>query len=295
MEKELKICTAIRDKDFEDQVVMMAKSQGWKNSFVNIDDIVTEHGRDKLFFIVEDSYTSILDLIELHNSCELNFIPVIIVSRDNSKYLNWVKAVKFPEKYFSIGMRDFSELMVKLVKTMDVLRDTYYYKKIAIFRENTAECYKRNESFSDFINEALPRLLELLYTERGSIMLLNCRKNLVVEAASKKEIVGLEVEHKPDSVAWTVIDTEKPVFVEDIDKDPRFKKGQGYSKDYFLSLPIFVHDKIAGVLNLTDKMVSLLFDSNDYENANNLLGILEPYFLLNQHKCGKPSSSLNEN
>jgi len=284
LRKELKICTAIRNKEFEDRVVLISGTQGWKHSFVNIDDIVSEHRRDSLFFIVEDSYASILELIELHNSCDLNFIPVIVVSEKDSKYSNWIKAVKYPEKYFHTNIDFLSESMVQIVRTMDVLRDTYYYKRTSQFRENTAASYKENEHFQDFIGEILVKLLELLYTDRGSIMLLNERNNLVVEAATKKELVGLEVAYKPDSVSWTVIDTQKPVFVENIESDTRFKKGEGYSKDYFLSLPIFVDNKIAGVLNMSDKIVSLLFDTSDYNNASNLLSIIEPYLLLNSLK-----------
>lgn len=281
MKKELKICTAIRNKEYEDRVKFLAGTQGWKHSFVNVDDIVSEHQRDSLFFIVEDSYSSILELIELHNSIDLNFIPVIIVSEKDSKYSNWIKAVKYPEKYFHTNIDFLSESMVQIVKTMDVLRDTYYYKKISLFRESTAISFKESKNFTVFINEVLVKLLALLYTDRGSIMLLNDKKNLVVEAATKKELVGLETEYKSDSVSWTVIDTQKPVFVENIDSDSRFKKGVGYSKDYFLSLPIFVDGKIAGVLNMSDKIVSLLFNTNDYHNANNLLSIIEPYLLLN--------------
>ena len=75
----------------------------------------------------------------------------------------------------------------------------------------------------------------------------------------------------------------KPIFVENIDNDPRFKKSSsGYTKDHFMSIPIFLNKKIAGVFNLSDKMVSLLFDNNDYEKANELLSVLEPYLYINK-------------
>ena len=145
-----------------------------------------------------------------------------------------------------------------------------------------SDIYKRSERFDDFMNGILPWLLKLLFTERGSVMLLNERHNLVIEASTKKDLIGMEIEYKPDSVAWTVIDTGRPVFVEDIEKDARFKKGTGYSKDYFLSLPLFVNDEIAGVFNLTDKITSLLFDSDDYDNANALISIIEPYIQMHR-------------
>ena len=101
--------------------------------------------------------------------------------------------------------------------------------------------------------------------------------------------MGTMVQEAPDSAEalriagldWIV--EPKPVFVENIQSDPRFKKsGSGYAKDYFMSIPIFLNKKIAGVFNLSDKMVSLLFDNNDYEKANELLNILEPYLYINK-------------
>ena len=284
MGKKLKICTAIRNKDLEDSITEIIMSQGWKHSFVNTDDIIGDNRKDTLVFIIEDNYSSILNFIEKHNSSDLNFLPTIILSSKDSHHSDWVRYVKYPEKYFHIGTDHFGEILIQVVKTMNDFRNSYEYKKLFKFRETVSKTFhKRIGDFKCFINAVLPDMLELLYADRGSIMLLNKDGNLVIEASSKKELVGLEVAYKKESVAWTVMDTKKPVFVEDIENDPRFKKMQGYNKDYFLSIPIFTADEeITGVLNLSDKTISLLFDQTDYENANMLLNILEPYFYINQ-------------
>jgi hypothetical protein len=294
MKKGLKVCTAVRDKDFEDKIIKAIESIDCRHSFVNIDDIVNEHRRDTLFYIVEDNYSSILDLIELHNSCTLNFLPVVILSSANSKHVNWIKRVRNPEKYFHIKSDLLMASMPQIISTMDALRDTYQFKKISQFRDDVSTSFKSHPEFSGFINDILPRMLDLLYAERGSIMILNKNNNLVIEASTKKHLLGLEVEYKPDSVAWTVIDMQKPVFVENIEDDFRFQKGKGYAKDYFLSIPIFVNGHINGVLNLSDKIVSLLFDSADHENANNLIKILEPYLQIKMlvENCGNSESDI---
>lgn len=282
MEKELKVCTAVRDKNIEDSIIDTIMLNKWKHSYVTSDDITSEQSKDGLLLIIEDSYQSILDLVIRHNECELNFLPVIIIGSGDPKYSGIPEKLQYPEKYFYIRSPHFPELMVQTVRTMDKYRDAYKYKKFSQFREFVADAYKRSGTFSGFMNGILPRLLKLLFTDRGSIMLLNERGNLVIEASTKKDLIGLEIGYKPDSVAWTVIDTGRPVFVEDIEKDPRFKKGTGYSKDYFLSLPLFVNDEIAGVFNLTDKITSLLFDSDDYDNANALISIIEPYIMMHR-------------
>jgi len=283
MGKKLKICTAIRNKDLEDSIVEIIRSQGWKHSFVNTDDIIGDNRKDTLVFIIEDSYSSILNLIEKHNSSDLNFLPTIIVSAEKSQHEDWVRYVKYPEKYFHTKMHHFGELLVQLTKTMNAFRNSHEYKKLHQFRETVANAFRKKDDFKGFINALLPDILDLLYADRGSVMLLNSEGNLVIEASSKKELVGLEITYKKESVAWTVMDTKKPVFVEDVENDQRFKKMQGYNKDYFLSIPIFTDDdEIAGVLNLSDKTISLLFDQTDHENAKLLIDILEPYVYIKQ-------------
>jgi len=290
--RDFKVCTAIRNKDFEDSIVEIIRNEGWNHSNVNIDDIVNEHRRGALFFIVEDNYTSILDLIELHNSCRLNFLPTVILSSAGSKHANWADHVRYTDKYFRAPMDGFKPVAVQVIKTVLAFTNAHKYKNFFKFREFVDNSFKGCSHFSVFMNDVLTRMLEMLYAGRGSMMLLNKSGNLVIEASTKKNLIGLEVEPKPGSVAWTVIDTGKPVFVENIDNDSRFKKTEGYSKDYFMSLPVFINGKIEGVLNLSDKMVSLLFDSSDQKNADRLLKIIEPYLFIEKLKRSSLSDIL---
>ena len=282
--KNLKICTAIRNKDIEDEIIKIIENEGWFHSNVNIDDIVNEHRSANQVFIVEDNYSQILNLIEFHNSSFLNFVPVIVLSAADSKCKDWGKGVKFPEKYFHTGLLNFRLIAPQTIRTMTALAEAN--KSIVLGRYGNAAAMAFRKfplDFRAFLAEMLNISLDILYAERGSIMLLNENGNLVIEAATKKFIVGMEVPQCNESVAWTVINTMKPIFVENIDDDPRFKKSSSnYSKDYFMSLPIFLNKKIAGVFNLSDKMVSLLFDNEDYERANELLAVLEPYFCINK-------------
>ena len=280
--RNLKICTAIRNKDIEDEIIKLIENEGWVHSNVNIDDIVNEHRSVNHVFIVEDNYSQILNLVEYHNSCHLNFIPTVVLSSADSKFKDGVKGVKYPEKYFHSGLLNFRLIAPQTINTMVALAEAHRNLVVKKYRESVNAVFKRSAlDFRSFLSETLVMSLDILYAERGSIMLLNENGNLVVEAATKKEIVGIEIP-PCDNVAWTVVNTMKPVFVENIDSDPRFKKsGSGYAKDYFMSLPIFLNRKIAGVFNLSDKMVSLLFDNDDYEKANELLVVLEPYLYIN--------------
>ncbi|MBQ3369363.1 GAF domain-containing protein [bacterium] len=282
--KNLKICTAIRNKAIEDEIIKIIQDSGWRHSNVIMDDVLNEHRSVDQVFIIEDNYSQILNLVEFHNSCYLNFIPTVVLSAVDSKCKDWVKGVKFPEKYFHCGLMNFRMIAPQTIETMSALAEAHKNLIVKKYREATTATFKKSAlDFRAFLDEVLSMSLDILYAGRGSIMLLNEKGNLVIEAATKKEIVGIEIPPSNENVAWTVVNTMKPIFVENIDNDPRFKKSSsGYTKDHFMSIPIFLNKKIAGVFNLSDKMVSLLFDNNDYEKANELLSVLEPYLYINK-------------
>lgn len=104
------------------------------------------------------------------------------------------------------------------------------------------------------MEEILAIVLEYLKAEQGSIMILE-RKQLTVLAASRSEIVGKKQSVDSDSVSAWVAREGHPLFIEDIDKDPRFakKNSRGYKKDALLCVPIFHQNKVAGVINVSDK------------------------------------------
>ena len=280
--KSLKICTAIRDKVIEDEIIKIIQDSGWKHSNVNIDYILNEHRSSDLIFIIEDNYSQILNLIEFHNSCYLNFIPTVVLSKTGSKFKDWVNGVRYPEKYFQCGLMNFRLIATQTIETMAALVEARQNTITNRYRSVIAQIFKRTARDARlFLAEALDMSLDILYAEKGSIMLLNEKGNLVVEAATKKSIIGIEIPPCDENVAWTVIHTAKPIFVENIDDDPRFKRSSSeYSKDYFMSIPIFLNKKIAGVFNMSDKMVSLIFNSGDCEKASELLSILEPYLYI---------------
>lgn len=287
--KPLKICTAIRDKNFEDSIIKQIEKLGHQYSTVTIDDIVNGARSDDLIFIVEDSYKTILDLIEFHNTCPINFIPVIFLTDSKSQHKNWVREVRYSYKYYPVEAKLLPFTLKRIVETFDELRSSKLDGYIASFQKIIVSNFTgRTSNFRDSLDTALHYLLDFIFAERGSIMLLNDKGNLVIEAASKRGIVGIEVPYEASSVSWTVMETKEPLFVEDITKDNRFaKRMQMYSKDYFMSMPIFIKGEIKGVLNLSDKMVSLLFDRTDLTRANAFLSMLEPLLLLNSmnEKC----------
>lgn len=105
------------------------------------------------------------------------------------------------------------------------------------------------------LNEILEIILDYLGAEQGSIMLVEKRKYLEVQAASRKEIIGMRQPLKDDSVASWVAQNNKALFIPDISKDKRFasRSGSNYRKNALLSAPILHKGRAIGVINVTDK------------------------------------------
>jgi two-component system sensor histidine kinase KdpD len=99
-------------------------------------------------------------------------------------------------------------------------------------------------------------LLNYMGVEQGSIMALQ-KDALIVEAASRKEIVGASQSLDSDSIAAWVAKSKEPIFIPDIDKDARFQAGgkdRHYKKKALLSVPILQAGNLLGVINVTDRL-----------------------------------------
>jgi hypothetical protein len=276
---------ALRDQSFERRIAAMAQAGGHTTHAVTLDAITNDMRRYDTLFLVEDSYAAILDLIEFHNSCHFNFLPTLVVSNSSATPEEWVAKSRFPYKYFAVERKLLPLLFSRVVRTLDQMRRAKLRE--SLLRLHTAVIAPFSAPGADFtaaIAEALHAILDHLFAARGSIMLINRYGNLVVEAATKRDIAGIEVPYDRASPAWSVVESGEPLFCEDITKDGRFaQKKNVYAKDYFLIVPIRIQGKTVGVLNLTDKLVSLLFDRGDLLRAGGLLRLLEPVLAA---RCG---------
>jgi len=173
-------------------------------------------------------------------------------------------------------------LLPQLVLHMDYFRSVAMLQNQSNYLSLFSDLFLHaNTSFNDALHQVLAKILSFLYADKGSIMLLNSAGNLVIEASTKSELVGLEIPESKGGVAWTVMTSKESLFVEDVKTDERFEQKVGsYTKDYFLSIPIFIKGDVRGVFNISDKLLSLLFDKIDEEIAIRFMGMLEPFFAI---------------
>ena len=117
------------------------------------------------------------------------------------------------------------------------------------------------DMFVEFISE-------LLDLNICSIMLCNdLTSELTIKGARglSDEIVKRTRIHFGDQISGWVAVEGKPLLIEDIEKDPNFKKRSTsqYNTKSLLSLPLKIQDKVIGVLNLNNKKTAAAFNRID--------------------------------
>jgi GAF domain-containing protein len=82
-----------------------------------------------------------------------------------------------------------------------------------------------------------------------------------------------------DKIAGWVALEGKPLFIENVEEDPRFEKKSipQYSTKSFMSLPLKIDDRIIGVLNLNNKEESNPFTARDFQIAQALSDKISSY------------------
>ncbi len=113
-------------------------------------------------------------------------------------------------------------------------------------------------SYRRQLNDILNIILDYLGAEQGSIMVVEKKKYLEVQAATRAQLIGLRQPLNDDSVASWVAQNGTPLFIPDISKDGRFasRGGDNYRKNALLSAPILHRGQAIGVINVTDKVGS---------------------------------------
>lgn len=138
------------------------------------------------------------------------------------------------------------------------------------FHAAVEKLYSAN-SFDALCEASFQEALTWVQAEVGSLFLVDEEKNeLVLKGAS-----GEYLSHFPgirrrfdEGILGYVANRRAPLLVEDIRRDSRFQNGNGYSgyrTPSFISIPILLHGKLLGILNLADKISRRPFSKKDLE------------------------------
>ncbi|MFH0947607.1 MAG: HD domain-containing phosphohydrolase [Elusimicrobiota bacterium] len=107
----------------------------------------------------------------------------------------------------------------------------------------------------NFYKMIVDYMVKILKTSIGSLMLIDEPTNELVIVAARglaKDIVETTRLKIGEGIAGLVVRNGNPIFVEDIETDPRFFKAENvrYPAKSFISVPLKIKDKVVGVLNV---------------------------------------------
>lgn len=109
---------------------------------------------------------------------------------------------------------------------------------------------------------------ELVDAERGSLMILDNKNNLLSIKASKgmdRQIAdGLKVK-MGEGISGAIAARGLPVMIGDIESELPRKNRARYRTKSFVSIPLKLENKVIGVINLSDKMTGEIFSEDDLQ------------------------------
>ncbi len=138
----------------------------------------------------------------------------------------------------------------------------------------------------ELLEISLKQTMELLGAKRGSIFILKeNRKDLILKIARGMAVNEQElmVKRIGEGIVGRVAEIKKPLVVEDIARDPRFKNfksRKSYHTPSFICAPLLVKDSLIGVINISDQESGRRFIQSELQ----LLDFLATQIALNYRR-----------
>jgi len=155
-------------------------------------------------------------------------------------------------KAYYLHELDTSSLLISLLTSM------YEYSMSSPFSVEMRDIY----------NKILDNTCKLMKTDSASLMIYDRKEDVLKIAAAvglSDEIIEKTRLRLGEGISGMVAKEGKPIFVEDIERDPRVLKtsGKQYSIKSFISVPLQIKDRLIGVLNVAAKSVQREFLETD--------------------------------
>ncbi len=141
-------------------------------------------------------------------------------------------------------------------------------RKLAILQEISSSNLL-TDHLSTIVNLMLELAINYTNAEKGSIMLVDSKDELYIYAARGIDITFVRNYRVKigEGIAGHVAKTKKPVLVEDITRDRKYRsmlKGH-YKTCSFICAPIISKNRVLGVININDKSSGEPFNEDDLE------------------------------
>jgi len=168
----------------------------------------------------------------------------------------------------------FETLMNKFENTTDQLGHRVY--ELLVMKE-LIEVAAKSSDIDELLSVLLEKVMAVTRAQTGSVMRIDHEKDKFRLVASRGLRSSPEINSILDikgSPVEPVVRDRQALLVEDIETDERTLKPSEskYGSPSFLSMPIFIKDKLIAVINLSRKESHIFFDPNDEHIAAIMIG-----------------------
>ena len=120
--------------------------------------------------------------------------------------------------------------------------------------------------FEDKLQRILSFVVSCMNTQKGSIMIVKGRKNLEVVASTNPNLIGIKQPIDEDAPSSWVVKNKTLLSVGEEEERAGFgNRYDHYTKDAYLLAPILSHNKVIGIISVTEKMGTDRFSKADQQ------------------------------
>jgi len=124
----------------------------------------------------------------------------------------------------------------------------------------------RKLGFKEKLNLILHEIVNCIQVKKGSIMLLKDKKTIEVVASTNKDIIGATQSLEIDSPSTWVFRNKKPLYVDSTSHcELPIGRFAHYHGEAFFLVPIISNDRSIGVINVTEKIGTDIFNLGERE------------------------------
>ncbi len=127
--------------------------------------------------------------------------------------------------------------------------------------------------FKGKLQRILFEIVNCMNAKSGSIMLRKGKLNIEVAASTTSNLVGMKQTIEENSPSAWVVKNKKLLYSKDSQDKRHFEPTAGqYNKDAYIIAPILTHNKLLGVLSITEKIGVDSFSKKEQETLLSIVG-----------------------
>lgn len=285
MKKRLKAVWIIADRPLASRLEAILAMEGWESlGLRSVSEGLAIHSISPVdLFVIDAGLQEMSDPAEIQKTVDmLGEAPVMFLREDNGHTAEirsngpMCLVPRDENSWKTISEPLLRLFMEKIRNDMEMERARRKLLLLQTVTKTAEVASSAKRTLDENLGEALKITLEAMNASRGSIMLINEDRTLVVRAATNPDIIGMSQSLDSGSIASISIRQNNVVRGENKDfpgiEPPEEKRG--YKTPHLLTIPISFQGSVIGVINVTDKFDEAKFSEDDESMFSVISGVI---------------------